>query len=155
MCYCVHKAVLLSQFHNTLVPFLFYGWKNKELLIIAMRYCLCILLITLFVSSLSITSMNFCSPSPQWLHRKMTSFHCFCMDCTASYTIILHNICLKTVLYFCKRTVLKVLCYQNFYAEKHGRNVRLQYPVNYLPLDLVSSCVASSCEYRVKCLCLI
>ena len=29
-------------------------------------------------------------------------------------------ICLKTVLYFCKRTVLKVLCYQNIYAEKHG-----------------------------------
>jgi len=27
------------------------------------------------------------------------------------------NICLKTVLYFCKRTVLKVLCYQNIYAE--------------------------------------
>jgi len=26
----------------------------------------------------------------------------------------------KTVLYFCKRTVLKVLCYQNIYAEKHG-----------------------------------
>jgi len=30
---------------------------------------------------------------------------------------------LKTVLYFCKRTVLKVLCYQNIYAEKHDRNV--------------------------------
>ena len=29
----------------------------------------------------------------------------------------------KTILYFCKRTVLKVLCYQNFYAEKDGRNV--------------------------------
>ena len=25
----------------------------------------------------------------------------------------------KTVPYFCKRTVLKVLCYQNMYAEKH------------------------------------
>ena len=24
----------------------------------------------------------------------------------------------KTVLYFCERTVLKVLCYQNIYAEK-------------------------------------
>ena len=29
----------------------------------------------------------------------------------------------KTVLYFCKRTVLKVLCYQNIYAEKDGRNM--------------------------------
>jgi len=28
-------------------------------------------------------------------------------------------------LYFCKRTVLKVLCYQNIYAEKHGRNVHM------------------------------
>ena len=33
----------------------------------------------------------------------------------------------KTILYFCKRTVLKVLCYQNFYAEKHGRNVHCTY----------------------------
>ena len=31
----------------------------------------------------------------------------------------------KTVLYFSKRTVLKVLCYQKVYAEKHGRNVRV------------------------------
>ena len=29
----------------------------------------------------------------------------------------------KTVLYFWKRTVLKVLRYQNIYAEKHGRNL--------------------------------
>ena len=29
----------------------------------------------------------------------------------------------KTVLPFSKRTVLKVLCYQNIYAEEHGRNV--------------------------------
>ena len=29
----------------------------------------------------------------------------------------------KTVLPFSKRTVLKVLCYQNIYAEKHERNV--------------------------------
>jgi len=36
-----------------------------------------------------------------------------------------HTICLKTVLYFCKWTVLKVLCYQNIYAEKHGRNVHV------------------------------
>ena len=35
-------------------------------------------------------------------------------------TMIHHNICLKTVLYFCKQTVLKVLCYQNIYTEKHG-----------------------------------
>jgi len=33
--------------------------------------------------------------------------------------MIRHNICLKTVLYFCKLTVLKVLCYQNIYADKH------------------------------------
>ena len=33
-----------------------------------------------------------------------------------------HNICLKPVLYFCKRTVLKVLCYQNIYLENHGRH---------------------------------
>jgi len=31
----------------------------------------------------------------------------------------------KTVLYFCKRTVSKVLCYQNMYAEKHGRNLHV------------------------------
>ena len=43
---------------------------------------------------------------------------------TRTYTTIRHNICLKTVLYFCK-TVLKVLCYQNIYAEKHGRNVHV------------------------------
>ena len=37
----------------------------------------------------------------------------------ASYTTIRHNICLKPVLYFCKQTVLKVLCYQNIYADLH------------------------------------
>ena len=31
----------------------------------------------------------------------------------------------KAVLYLCKRTVLKVLCYQNIYAEKHGRNLHV------------------------------
>jgi len=31
----------------------------------------------------------------------------------------------KTVLYFCRRAVLKVLCYQNTYAEKHGRNMHV------------------------------
>ena len=31
----------------------------------------------------------------------------------------------KTVLYFSKRTVLKVQCYQNIYAEKHGRNLHV------------------------------
>jgi len=41
------------------------------------------------------------------------------------YTMTRHNICLKTVLHFCKRTVLKVLCYQNIYTEKHDRNVHL------------------------------
>jgi len=41
------------------------------------------------------------------------------------YTTIRHTIWPKTVLYFCKRTVLKVLCYQNIYAEKHDRNVHL------------------------------
>ena len=48
-------------------------------------------------------------------------------DDTSHYTTIRHNICPKTVLYFCKRTVLKVLCYQNIYAEKHGtcRNVHV------------------------------
>ena len=39
------------------------------------------------------------------------------------YTTIRHYICLKTVLYFWKRIVLKVLCYQNIYAEKHQRHV--------------------------------
>ena len=29
----------------------------------------------------------------------------------------------KTVLYFCKRTVLKVLCYQNIHVEKDGRHM--------------------------------
>ena len=29
----------------------------------------------------------------------------------------------KKGLHLCKWTVLKVLCYQNMYAEKHGRNV--------------------------------
>ena len=29
------------------------------------------------------------------------------------------------VLYFYKWTVLKVLCYQNIYAEKHGRNLHV------------------------------
>ena len=38
------------------------------------------------------------------------------------YTTIRHRICLKTVLYFCKRTVLKILCHQNIYREKHDRN---------------------------------
>jgi len=42
-----------------------------------------------------------------------------------SYTTIRHNICLKSALYLCKRTVLKVLCYQNIYAEKHGRNLHV------------------------------
>jgi len=42
-----------------------------------------------------------------------------------SYMTIHHNICPKIVLYFCKRTVLKVRSYQNIYAEKHGRNVRV------------------------------
>jgi len=41
------------------------------------------------------------------------------------YTTICHTICLKLVLYFCKRTVLKVQCYQNIYAEKHGRNLHV------------------------------
>jgi len=31
----------------------------------------------------------------------------------------------KTVLYFYKWTVLKVLCYQNIYAEKHERNIHV------------------------------
>jgi len=31
----------------------------------------------------------------------------------------------KTVLYFCKRTVLKVLWYQNINIEKHGKNVHV------------------------------
>ena len=41
------------------------------------------------------------------------------------YTTIRHNICLKIVAYFCKRTVLKVLCYQNIYVENYGRNVHV------------------------------
>ena len=40
-------------------------------------------------------------------------------------TTIRHNICPKTVLYLSKRTVLKVVCYLNFYAEKHGRNLQV------------------------------
>ena len=43
----------------------------------------------------------------------------------ASYHHLYDNICLKTVLYFCKRTVLKVLCYQNIYAGKHERNLHI------------------------------
>ena len=31
----------------------------------------------------------------------------------------------ECVLYFCKKTVLRVTCYQNIYAEKHGRNVHV------------------------------
>jgi len=27
--------------------------------------------------------------------------------------------------HFCKRTVLKVLCYKNIYVEKHGRNLHV------------------------------
>jgi len=46
------------------------------------------------------------------------------MDCY-SYTLIRHNICLKTVLFFCKPTVLKVMCYQNIYTDKHGRIVHM------------------------------
>ena len=37
-----------------------------------------------------------------------------------TYTTIRHT---KTYLYFCKRTVLKLLCYKNIYAEKYDRNV--------------------------------
>ena len=44
---------------------------------------------------------------------------------TSHYTTIRHTSCLKTVHYFCKRTVLKVLSYQNIYAEKHGRNLHV------------------------------
>jgi len=47
------------------------------------------------------------------------------VDTIRTYTTIRHNICLKTVLYFCKRSVLKVLYYQNIYAEKQGRNVHV------------------------------
>ena len=50
---------------------------------------------------------------------------CYKMSANKNYTKIRHNICLKTDLYFCKRTVLKVLCYQNIYSEKHGRNLHV------------------------------
>jgi len=46
-------------------------------------------------------------------------------DDTSHYTTIRHIICLKTVHYIYKRTVLKVRCYQNIFAEKHGRNLHV------------------------------
>jgi len=66
----------------------------------------------------------------RWPYRMLkVTIRQFCQIITAkysySYTTICHNICLKTLLYFCKWTVLKVLCYQNIYAEKHGRNVHI------------------------------
>ena len=42
--------------------------------------------------------------------------HCNLYDDTSQYLP-------KTVLYFWKQAVLKVLCYQNIYAEKHGRTL--------------------------------
>jgi len=58
----------------------------------------------------------------QWTWGNKT--HILDLD-MATYTTICHNICLKTVLYFCNWTVLKVRSYQNIYAEKHGRNVHV------------------------------
>ena len=62
----------------------------------------------------------FCEAQP-----KISSLFSFFEVLTYPYTPILHNISLKTVLYFCKWTVLKVLCYQNIYAEKHERNIHM------------------------------